>query len=125
MSPSLVAGQRYVLLVEDDAFLRELYRTALRNAGFAVVAVEDGLSALRCIESAQPRAVVLDLELPTLGGWDVQQELHANPDTQRIPIVAVSGSDTRTLNPGDVACILRKPVDTDELIAAVRRCLRQ
>ena len=124
MSPSLVAGQRYVLLVEDDAFLRELYRTALRSAGFPVVAVEDGLSALRCIDSAQPRAVVLDLELPRLGGLDVQQELHANPDTQRIPIVAVTGGDTSTLNPDDVAYILRKPVHANELIAAVQRCLR-
>jgi CheY-like chemotaxis protein len=123
MSPSLVAGQRYVLLVEDDAFLRELYRTGLQDAGFPVVAVEDGLSALRCVESAQPFAVVLDLELPRLSGLDVQQELHTNPETEHIPIVVITGSHTRTLPPNEVACILRKPVGIDELIAAVQRCL--
>jgi CheY-like chemotaxis protein len=63
--------------------------------------------------------------LPQLGGLDVQQELRGNPDTQQIPIVVVSGNDTRGLNPDDFACIVRKPVSADELIEAVQRCLRR
>jgi DNA-binding response OmpR family regulator len=116
-------AQQYVLVVEDDASLRELYRSALRTAGFEVVAVEDGLSALHRLDSGIPRAVVLDLDLPRVGGRDVQAELKSRPDTQLIPIVVVSGKDTDDLNPRDFACILRKPVSTDELIAAVQRCI--
>src|SRR5688572_26673847 len=122
MVPSSI-GQRYVLVVEDDAGLRELYRSALRNAGFGVVAVEDGLSALHRVESVKPRAVVLDLDLPKLGGRDVQQELKARRDTQHIPILVVSGTDTEDLNPEDFACILRKPISADELVSAVQQCL--
>ena len=122
MTPPSV-GQRYVLVVEDDAALRELYRSALRNAGFAVVAVEDGLGALRHVESAKPRAVVLDLDLPRVGGRDVQRELSARRDTQQIPILVVSGTDTEDLNPEDFACILRKPVSADELVSAVHNCI--
>lgn len=116
-------GQRYVLVVEDDRALREYYRAALQFAGFAAIAVEDGLSALHHIDSAKPQAVVLDLALPRLPGLDVQQELKARPETQHIPIVIVSGTDTSGLNPDDFACILHKPVSAEELIAAIERCL--
>jgi two-component system response regulator MprA len=116
--------QRYVLVVEDDRGLREFYRAALQFAGFPAIAVEDGLSALHHIDSVKPQAVVLDLGLPRLAGLDVQQELKPRPDTQQIPIVIVSGTDTSGLDQNDFACILRKPVSAEELIAAVERCVR-
>src|SRR4051794_17475935 len=57
-----------VLVVEDDQQTREMYRAALMAAGFVVVAVEDGLDALRVLEQRRPSAVVLDLGLPRLAG---------------------------------------------------------
>jgi CheY-like chemotaxis protein len=116
--------ERYVLVVEDDPTLRELYRSALRGAGYTVVAVADGLDALRRVEWEAPDAVVLDLALPRLGGRDVQKELKSAPDTKHIPIVVVSGSDTSDLDPDDFACVLNKPVSVDALVAAVQNCLR-
>ena len=115
-----------ILIVEDDPTLRELYRTALAAEGYGVVAVEDGLDALRVIEAATfPTAVVLDLELPRLGGRDVHQELRARADTSQIPILIVTGSDVGDLDPADFACILKKPVSVDSFVAAVRRCVRK
>jgi two-component system phosphate regulon response regulator PhoB len=119
------AGQRYVLVIEDDAPLRDLYRTALRAAGFPVVAVEDGLHALHHLETSTPSAVVLDMDLPCVSGRDVYRELRAGTATARIPIVVASGKDVSDLNPVHFACILRKPIDADELIAAVQDCLRK
>jgi CheY-like chemotaxis protein len=116
--------ERYILVVEDDASLRDVYRSALRAAGYTVVAVEDGIDALRLVESGRPEAVVLDLGLPRLGGRDVQKELRADPSTRNIPIVVVSGSDTSDLHPDDFACVLPKPISADALIAAVGNCLR-
>ena len=116
---------RHVLVVEDDPTLRELYRSTLRGAGYAVVAVGDGVDALRRVERARPDAVVLDLGLPRLPGRDVQRELKSAPDTRNIPIVVVSGSDTSDLNPADFACVLNKPISTDALVAAVQDCLRR
>ena len=117
--------ERYVLVVEDDPTLRELYRSGLRSAGYAVVAVGDGLDALRRVEREAPDAVVLDLALPRLGGRDVQKELKSAPDTKHIPIVVVSGTDTSDLDPDDFACVLNKPIDVDALIVAVQNCLRR
>ena len=113
-----------VLVVEDDAQLRELYRIALRAAGYAVVAVEDGLNALEFAEQTIPAAVVLDLGLPRVGGFDVQQELAAHSATRQVPVILVTGH-SGDINESDYACVLRKPIRPDQLVEAVENCLRK
>jgi CheY-like chemotaxis protein len=112
-------------VVEDDSSLRELYRSALMSAGYSVVAVEDGLDALRRVEDEVPQLVVLDLALPRLGGRDVQRELRSRPETCTIPIVVVSGSDVSDLNTADFASVLRKPIHPEAVVYAVDRCFRR
>ena len=114
-----------VLVVEDDAALREVYRSALRTAGYSVVAVEDGADALRYIEQRQPGAVVLDLGLPRVGGRDVNRELKARPNTSGIPVVVVSGTDMSDLNPKDFSSMLMKPIQPDTLVWAVDNSIRR
>ena len=113
-----------LLVVEDDADLRRLYRSILVSAGYAVIPVEDGVDALRRLEVDQPSAIVLDLALPRLGGLDVQREIASHADTRHIPIIIVTGEDTSALDPRAFACILRKPIDPDALLEAVARCIR-
>jgi len=112
-----------ILIVEDDADLRRLFRTALSLAGYDVEDAGDGLEALRLIENHPPDLVVLDLVLRALDGVSVQQELASRALTSRIPIVIVTGSDLDT-DGLDVACVLRKPVMPDDLIRTVKTCLR-
>lgn len=100
-----------------------MYRTALQLNGFAVIAVEDGVEALRHIENDSPAVVVLDLGLPRLGGRDVHREVTGRADLGSIPIIVVTGSDAPDLDPHAFACILRKPINADGLVTAVRRCL--
>jgi CheY-like chemotaxis protein len=113
-----------VLVVEDDAALRNLYRAALAAAGYLVIAVEDGVDALRRLDSLPPDAVVLDLLLPRLGGRDVHREMKSRVATRDIPVVVVSGTDIADLDPAEFACVLRKPIDTDAVVVAVDRSLR-
>ena len=123
-NPTVFLGKSTtVLLVEDDPALRSLYRATLQLEGFVVVAVEDGVDALRHLEAAPPAAVVLDLDLPRLGGLDVSRELKGRDDTREVPIIIVTGTDTSDLDPRDYACILRKPLDPETIVTAVRRCL--
>ena len=114
--------ERVILVVEDDPELRTLYRTTLRSAGYAVFAVDDGLDALEYVEQTVPAAVVLDLGLPRLHGLDVQRELAAQPHTQHIPIVVVTGESGK-LNERDFSCVLRKPIQPDALVSAIENCL--
>ena len=116
--------QTIVLVVEDDADLRTLYRAALRAEGYAVVAFEDGLDALTFAEGTVPAAVVLDLGLPRIDGRDVQRELAAHESTRDVPVIVVTGQSGH-LDERAFACVLRKPIEPDSLVAAVRKCLEQ
>ena len=111
-----------VLIVEDDPDLRRMYRAALALVGFEVIEAHDGLSALHVLEQRTADLVILDLMLPTLDGFTVQQEIAAHAGTRDIPILVVTGS-TLPLDDLKVPCILRKPVSPDDLVGAVRRCL--
>jgi DNA-binding response OmpR family regulator len=113
-----------ILVVEDDPHLRIFYRQVLKISGYTVVAVEDGIDALRHIETDAPDLVILDIELPRLSGRDVQQELAAHAATRNIPIVVVTGSETSALDPRAVFCILRKPVTEDRLVAVIENCMK-
>ena len=112
-----------ILVVEDDADLRRMFRTALSLSGFEVEEAGDGVDALRLIENRIPDLIVLDLVLRSLDGVSVRQELAAQAVTRHIPVVIVTGSsiDTDSLA---VACVLRKPVMPDELVRTVRHCIK-
>ena len=122
----LDAGKRMqskrILIVEDDADLRRMFRTILSMAGYDVEEAGDGVEALRHVENRAPDLIVLDLVLRSLDGVSVQQELAARALTRHIPIVIVTGSsiDTGAL---DVACVLRKPVLPDDLVRTVKHCI--
>jgi CheY-like chemotaxis protein len=111
-----------ILIVEDNAELRRMFRTVLSMAGYDVEEAGDGVEALQLVENRLPDLIVLDLVLRALDGLSVQQELAARAVTRNIPIVVVTGStiDTTSL---DVACVLRKPVMPDDLVKTVKTCL--
>jgi len=111
-----------ILVVEDDPEARELYRVALMAGGYAVLAVRDGVDALRVMEQHQPAAVVLDLGLMELSGADVAEEMSAQPNLSAVPIIIVTG-DASGIDPTRFACVLHKPISPIDLIDAVTNCL--
>jgi two-component system response regulator MprA len=122
--PPAPVRPKVVLLVEDDQPTRELYRSVLHNVGgYSVVAVRDGVEAIRYLDVYRPDVVVLDLGLPSLSGRDVLAEMSARGLTQTIPVVIATGQDPTGLKAGTYACVLPKPVNTDDLLSVVRKCL--
>ena len=117
-----------ILVVEDDADLREVFAKALNLAGFRVQRAADGVEALRAVDVEVPDLVVLDLLLPMLDGLSVRDELLAHVDTQGIPIVIVTGAAERfaqKLGSRNGECVLTKPVTPASLVATVRHCLNR
>ena len=117
-----------VLVVDDDASQRALLRAILQRIGLDVAEAEDGESALRSAARQPPSLVLLDVQLPLVGGYEVCRELRERYG-QNLPIVFVSG--TRVESGDRTAGILlgaddyiTKPFDPDELLARVRRLLR-
>jgi len=117
-------SRKTVLIVEDDDDLRRMFRTALMIAGFSVEEAADGAAALHRVHHEPPDLIVLDLSLPTVSGLIVHQEIAAHAHTRQIPVVIVTGS-TMDLDHLGVPCVLRKPIDPERLVSAVRECLRQ
>jgi DNA-binding response OmpR family regulator len=112
-----------ILIVEDHADLRAAFATILQVSGYRVIQADDGLTALRLLDFTKPDLIILDLFLPTVNGFVMQQEIAARAELRDIPIVVVTAASSREIGAIDVACILQKPVDPEDLLAAVRRCL--
>jgi two-component system phosphate regulon response regulator PhoB len=109
-----------VLVIEDDGPLRELYRQELVHAGYLVTAVGDGADALKRIdEGLMPDVVILDLALPTVSGLDVDRELKTHANTRNVPVIVVTGTDTREVDATHFAFVFRKPVQTETLSKAI------
>jgi DNA-binding response OmpR family regulator len=80
-----------VLVVEDDPSVLGLLRTLLTAEGYAVATASDGLAALEQAAAAPPALVLLDLQMPDLGGVRVLEELRSDPVLSQVPVIVVTG----------------------------------
>src|SRR6476620_10517654 len=101
-----------ILLVEDNADLRQIFRMALRFEGFEVKEAADGYEALRLLEGGAAQLVVLDLGLPHVDGLTVLREMQGK---HRVPVVVVTAS-SEDVSRFDVECVLWKPVTPAKLV---------
>jgi len=107
-----------ILIVEDDAATAGMLRAALESEGYRVLHAVDG-EGLRTALDEEPDVVLLDVNMPGMGGPEVARRLRADPATARIPIVAMSG---RPVPPDMVADDrLAKPFALADLFATVER----
>ena len=79
-----------ILLVEDFADAREMYRDYLDFSGFVVHTAGDGHAAIAMAQRHDPDLILMDLSLPGLDGWEATRRLKADPATAHITIVALS-----------------------------------
>lgn len=117
---------RRVLVVEDDATVREVVTTYLRAAGFLVDEAGDGLLALRMVEAAMPDLVVLDRLLPGVDGIEVARRLHRLGPVPIIMLTALGATEDRIhgLEAG-VDDYVAKPFSARELVLRVQNVLRR
>ena len=83
-------SQPMILVVEDEADIRELVRTVLEGAGYPVRVAGNGETALREVRTDPPGALLLDLMLPGVDGLEVCRRLRAQPDTAELPILMLT-----------------------------------
>ncbi|HEY9665996.1 MAG TPA: response regulator, partial [Coleofasciculaceae cyanobacterium] len=114
-----------ILLVEDDAAIREMMRRTLEKEGWTVTEAENGLIALELIEDNRPELILLDLMMPKMDGFAFVNELQKNPSWRSIPVVVLTAKDLTAedhlqLN-GYVENILEKGAySCEELLSLVR-----
>jgi CheY-like chemotaxis protein len=115
-----------VLIVDDEADLREAFRDVLQEHGFMVTQAASGNGALRYLKSDGPRpaAVVLDLQMPDMTGWELLALMKGSPTLSQIPVVITTAMEPARPAIADVvADFLVKPINEEELLAAVENAI--
>ena len=111
-----------ILVVEDDEIIRESMREVFELEGFDVVTASNGREALEVVRAGmRPQAVILDLFMPVMDGWQFLAEIERDRDLADLPVTVVSAAGDRVSGIGRRR-YLRKPVTSATLIAAVRAC---
>ena len=100
-------GEPLILVVDDDATVRELVERHLERSGFAVVTAGGGQEGLRLVRELRPAAVTLDIMMPDLDGWTVLAAIKGDPELAGIPVVLMSIVAQNDWN----ACQLRIALD--------------
>jgi len=117
-----------VLIVEDDRSLRLMYREHLLMSGFRTIDAHNGFQALEKAREQHPDAVVTDLAVPGMDGFEFCRALRQSAETRAIPILAVTGrseylDDPTRFRHAGISHVLLKPCEPDRIVRELRRLI--
>jgi CheY-like chemotaxis protein len=108
-----------ILVVEDDADVRETLAEAMRRAGLVVDVAVDGVEGLERLQAGfVPALVLLDLRLPRLHGEELLRAMREDEELAHVPVITMTAGSDPT-DDGDVVAHLRKPFELDDLLQIV------
>lgn len=122
-----MAAEKTILVVDDEPDVVSFLETTLKAEGFHVLSAYDGISALDICNTEKPDLVLLDIMMPMMSGYEVCEQIKANPLIQHIPVLCLSSAHTpearaQSFRVGAVE-LIKKPFFTKELIAQINRHL--
>ena len=120
-----VVGHK-LLIVEDNAIVREMFAVALADAGFSVITADDGVSGLDRARAEHPDLILTDVEMPNLDGIQMIERLRQEPESRGIPVLvlsAVHASVLRNAMAVGASEIVQKPVRIAFLIKLIKQTL--
>ena len=116
-----------ILVVDDEPDVVMFIERSLVSEHFDVITAYDGISALDLAESNGPDLILIDIMMPMMSGYEVCEQLRANPQTQNIPIITMSSAHTPDARAHSIkhgaTTLLMKPFQPAELVAQIRRHL--
>lgn len=123
--------QKIIMVVDDEADVRNFLKAALLEAGFKVITVDDGNVALEELKKQKPDLISLDLVMPKKSGAKFYRELTKNKEWKKIPVIIVTGharddlgqADLKELSMSGPGIYLEKPVKPNNYIAAIKKLL--
>src|SRR5215471_8629040 len=113
-----------VLIVEDDAALREALAQVLTDEGYELLSARDGLEAVNFLKKGhRPDVILLDLSMPVVNGWEFRMFQKRDRDLADIPVILITAGgytqeEVAWLEP---SAMLHKPLDLPELLSVIRR----
>jgi CheY-like chemotaxis protein len=108
-----------VFVVDDDCEVREALAAVLENEGYSVRCAANGAQALAMMHGSRPAAILVDLMMPVMSGWELIEAIHDDGDLASIPLVILSA-----MRAPEGFLHISKPVSLDELLTTVHRACR-
>ena len=121
------AGDKTVLIVEDNDLNMKLFRDLLDANGYRTLQTRDGLEALELARSHKPDLILMDIQLPEVSGLEVTKWLKEDEQLRAIPVIAVTAfamkGDEEKIREGGCEAYLSKPISVANFLETVRRYL--
>ena len=119
-----------ILCVEDEPEMIDLIRLILSRKGFNVQGAAGGVEGIRLVRELRPNLVLLDLMMPDMDGWEVYQQMKADPALRDIPVIVVTAKAQNIdkvlgLHIAKVDDYIAKPFSPQELLESVERVFSQ
>ncbi|MBP2157947.1 MULTISPECIES: ATP-binding protein [Asticcacaulis] len=123
-APVAIDGARYdVLIVEDVEANRTLLKTSLSALGFRISEAVNGCEAIERATAHRPDIILMDVEMPVMGGLEAVTRLRARPATAAIPVIIITANPSQDAEAAALSAganrLLAKPVDLDQLTACI------
>lgn len=110
---------KQVLVVEDHPDLRNILIHQVQRMGFSVIQAKNGAEAIEVAVKAKPHLILMDIMMPEVDGWEAARALRSRPETQHVPIVAVTAlfreSDLKRCLADGCSDYLVKPFNFEQL----------
>ena len=110
-----------VLVVDDDAAIRDAVRDVLESAGIAVETASNGADALEKVSRQRPRLVLLDMRMPVLDGWGFASALRERGLALPVVVMTAAADASRWADEIGAIGVVAKPFGVTELVSAVHR----
>lgn len=119
-----------ILIVEDDTFLSNIYKTKFEMEGFDVTTADDGEAGLAMAKAKKPEIILLDILLPKMDGFTVLKELKADKEVQNIPVILLTNLGQKDdvnkgLELGAVDYLIKAHFKPSETVDKVRKVLKK
>ncbi len=111
----------HVMVVDDDAGIRDVVREILEDEGYDVAVAANGHEALERIVAAAPDVVLLDLNMPVMTGWELQRRLRVLEVMAPVVFMTAGNNAKREAGQHAAAGYLAKPFELNDLVAVVER----
>ena len=114
---------KYILVVDDDPSIRDVVADILEMADYAVKTAANGANALDQVRMERPTAVLLDLMMPVMDGWEFMRQCRRDPTCVRVPVVLMSAARDIAAAADELGAqaFLKKPFEMDDVLSLVSR----
>ncbi|MGH2606637.1 MAG: response regulator transcription factor [Anaerolineales bacterium] len=124
----MAEAQKRVVCIEDEPEMIDLVRLILGRKGFRVIGANGGIEGIDAVRKEKPDLVLLDLMMPDMDGWEVYQQMKADPELRSIPVVVVTAKAQSIdkvlgLHIAKVDDYITKPFGPQELLESVEKIL--